>query len=176
MSEKIEEAIKTIISYIGDDPSRLDLVATPKNVVSYLKRMFCGYDYDFSQVESSLMENNGYEQIISMDQIPFTSFCEHHMLPFSGMIKISYVPYRKIIGLGKLVKIVEAFSRKLQIQERLNTQIAEYINGLLEPKGVGVFIQASHSCIYMRNDLNAKDNIVKTSYLIGCLKENLKID
>jgi GTP cyclohydrolase I len=171
-TQKLEEAIKTIIDYIGDDVARDELLATPKNVASYLKNMFCGYNYDFSQIESNLMENNDYEQMIIMDKIPFTSFCQHHMLPFTGMVKISYFPDKKIIGLGKLVKIVEAFSRKLQIQEKLTIEIANYINALLKARGVEVVIEANHSCIYMKNDLNEKNYVVKTSHMIGCLKEN----
>lgn len=174
MSEitKLTKAIKTIISYIGDDPTREELISTPQNVISYLKKIFSGYNYDFSHIELAIMENNNYNQLITMDKIPMTSFCQHHLMPFNGKVKISYFPDKKIIGLGKLIKIVEAFSRKLQIQENLTLEIANYINILLQPKGVGVLIEAKHSCIYLRNDLNDKDYVVRTSHLIGCLKED----
>jgi len=170
-TKKLKEAINTIIRYIGDDPTRKELLNTADNITATIKNIFSGYNYDLSGIEADTIENESYDEVIILDNIEMISFCQDHFLPFTGKVKIAYIPNRKIIGIGKLIKIVEAFSRK--IQESLTIDIANYIDSILKPRGVGVFIEASHACIYLRGNLEQKNYSVKTCHLIGCLKDNV---
>jgi GTP cyclohydrolase I len=165
-TEEALQAINIIMRYVGEDVLRPELKNTPLNIISGLKELFSGYDFSPEKLSDDLLDNQKYNQLIIMDNIKFTSFCEHHALPFTGNIKIGYLPSGKIIGFGKIIKIIEACTKKLQLQERLTFEIASLIEKILQPKAVGVRIKASHSCISMRN--SCQDRVsVKTNHLLG---------
>jgi len=171
--EKAEEAIKTIIEWIGEDPGREGLKSTPRRVIKAFKEYFQGYSQDaksflsktFSQVE-------GYDDMVVEKNITVESHCEHHMAPIIGVAHIAYIPAKKIVGLSKLSRVVEAFSKRLQTQEKLTMQIAKTLMDTLDARGVAVTIDATHQCMTMRGVRKAKASTVTNCYL-GLLKEDL---
>ena len=171
--EKAEEAIRTIIKWIGEDPDREGLKSTPKRVTKAFKEYFQGYSQDaksflsktFSQVE-------GYDDMVVEKNITVESHCEHHMAPIIGVAHIAYIPTKNIVGLSKLARVVEAFSKRLQTQEKLTMQIAKTLMDTLEARGVAVTIDAAHQCMTMRGVKKAKASTVTNHYL-GLLKEDL---
>ena len=168
-----EQAFKTIIKWIGEDPNREGLIGTPKRLIKAFKEYFQGYSQDaksflrktFSQVE-------GYDDMVVEKNITIESHCEHHMAPIIGVAHIAYIPTKKIVGLSKLSRVVEAFSKRLQTQEKLTMQIAKTLMDTLEARGVAVTIDATHQCMTMRGVKKAKASTVTNHYL-GLLKEDL---
>lgn len=145
-----EAAVKTLIEYIGEDPSREGLVETPARVVRAFAEHFSGYHVDPTSILQKRFEADGYDGPIVLEDIDFVSHCEHHLAPFFGKVKISYVPNGRVVGLSKLARLVDVFAKRLQLQERMTLQIAQTIRDVLEPKAVLVEVKASHSCLNFR--------------------------
>lgn len=171
-TKKIEKLAKQLLKEIGEDPKRDGLKETPHRFAESYKKIFEGYDKDPSKMLTQF-DGENYDEMIICKDIDFYSTCEHHMLPFFGKISIGYIPDKKIIGISKLPRIVEIFSRRLQNQERLTMQIAETLNKLLKPKGVGVVIKAKHLCMMARG-VEKQNTLMTTSSCRGLFKNNAK--
>ena len=170
-SSAMEENIHDILAAIGEAPEREGLLDTPKRVRQSLAFLTQGYQQDPYEILGSAMFEEPYDEMVLVKDIEFYSLCEHHLLPFFGRAHIAYIPDGHIVGLSKLPRLVEVFSRRLQVQERLTTQIAETIWELLAPKGVGVVVEADHLCMMMRGVQKQQSHTV-TSCLLGSFKEN----
>ena len=161
------EVIRDLISIIGDNPFREGLIDTPKRVLKSYDEIFSGYSQNAREILSTTFEEDiSYNQIILSRDIPFSSFCEHHMLPFTGKAHVAYLPNKKVVGLSKLARVVDMFAKRLQIQEKMTDQIADAIFDVLQPKGVGVMITAHHTCMSMRG-VNKQDSQMLTTALRG---------
>ena len=170
-----EEAFKTIIRWIGEDPDREGLRETPKRVVKAFKEYFAGYYKDaYSVLKKTFGDVDGYDDMVVEKNITLESHCEHHMAPIIGVVHIAYIPNKKVVGLSKLARTVEVFSKRLQTQERLNMQIAKTLMEGLEAKGVAVTIDAAHQCMTMRGIKKEKATTV-TNYYLGSFKDDLSI-
>ena len=173
--KEAEEAIKKLLSWIGEDPSREGLQETPKRVVKAFKEYFKGYhqnaDKDLSKTFGDV---EGYDDMVIEKNITLESHCEHHMAPIIGVAHVSYIPNKKVVGLSKLARTVEIFSKRLQTQERLTMQIAKTLMSALDAKGVAVTIDAAHQCMTMRGIKKEKATTV-TNYFLGSFKEDLSI-
>jgi len=162
-----EEAIRTLLRYIGEDPDREGLRATPERVARAYKDWFGGYDDDpVAFLRRTFHEVDGYDEMIVLRDIHFESHCEHHMAPIIGRVHIGYLPNRGVVGISKLARVVEAFSRRLQVQETLTAQIAHCINDVLRPKGVGVVVEGVHQCMTTRGVRKSGVSMI-TSQLLG---------
>ena len=171
--EKAEEAIKTIIEWIGEDPNREGLISTPRRVVKAFKEYFKGYSEDPSKyLSKTFTEVEGYDDMVIEKNISIQSHCEHHMAPIVGVAHVAYVPSSKVVGLSKLARVVEVFSKRLQTQERLTMQIAKTIMNVLQPRGVAVTIDASHQCMTNRG-VKKENTTTVTNYFLGVFKEDL---
>ena len=171
--KQAEEAFKTILTWIGEDPSREGLVETPKRVVKAFKEYFKGYTQDATKdLLKTFGDVNGYDDMVIEKNITLESHCEHHMAPILGVAHVAYIPKKKVVGLSKLARTVEIFSKRLQTQERLTMQIAQTLMTALEPKGVAVTIDAAHQCMTMRGIKKEKATTV-TNYFLGSFKEDL---
>ena len=173
--KEAEEAFKLILKWIGEDPKREGLLDTPKRVVKAFKEYFGGYDKDAIQMlQKTFGDVEGYDDMVVEKNISLESHCEHHMAPIIGVVHIAYIPNKKVVGLSKLARTVEVFSKRLQTQERLNMQIARALMNGLEAKGVAVTIDASHQCMTMRGIKKEKASTV-TNYYLGTFKDDLGI-
>ena len=171
--EKAEEAIKTIIEWIGEDPKREGLKSTPKRVIKAYKEYFQGYDQDPKEyLAKTFTEVEGYDDMVIEKNISIRSHCEHHMAPIVGVAHVAYIPSNKVVGLSKLARVVETFSKRLQTQERLTMQIANTIMSVLQPRGVAVTIDASHQCMTNRGVKKEKATTI-TNYFLGAFKDDL---
>ena len=171
--EKVEEAIKTIIEWIGENPEREGLKSTPKRVVKAYKEYFQGYDLDPAEyLTKTFTEVEGYDDMIIEKDISIRSHCEHHMAPIIGVAHVAYIPSKKVVGLSKLARVVEAFSKRLQTQERLTMQIAKTVMSVLQPRGVAVTINAVHQCMTNRGIKKEKTTTI-TNYFLGAFKDDL---
>ena len=171
--QKAEEAIRTIIQWIGEDPEREGLKSTPKRVIRAFKEYFQGYKEDpASYLKKTFTEVEGYDDMVIEKNISIRSHCEHHMAPIIGVAHVAYIPSKKVVGLSKLARVVEAFSKRLQTQERLTMQIAKTIMHVLQPRGVAVTIDAMHQCMTSRGIKKEKTTTV-TNYFLGAFKEDL---
>lgn len=170
--DQAEEAVRTLIRWLGDDPGRAGLLDTPKRVVKSYLECFSGYDQDpVKIINKTFSEIDGYNGMVLLRDINFVSFCEHHLLPFKGVANVAYMPDKKVVGLSKIARIVDILSKRLQIQERLTAQIANMINSCLGPLGVAVSIVAEHECMSCRGA--SKDGVkVKTHQLLGVFSED----
>jgi GTP cyclohydrolase I len=149
--EEAERAIRTLIRWAGDDPAREGLLDTPKRVARAFKEWFSGYEEDpYVFLKATFEEIEGYDEMVVLRDIRFESHCEHHMAPIIGKAHIAYLPDRRVVGISKLARIVEVYSKRLQIQEKLTAQIANTISEVLEPQGVAVAIEATHQCMTTR--------------------------
>ncbi|MEZ5926461.1 MAG: GTP cyclohydrolase I FolE [Hyphomicrobiaceae bacterium] len=149
--EEAEEAVRTLIAWAGDDPRREGLKDTPKRVVNAYREFFRGYEEDpLGELNRTFEDVAGYDDIVMLRDIDMNSHCEHHMIPFIGKAHIAYFPSEKVVGISKLARVVEIFSRRLQTQETMTSQIADAINRALEPRGVAVMIEAIHQCMSLR--------------------------
>ena len=171
--QKAEEAIQTIIQWIGEDPEREGLKSTPKRVIKAYKEYFQGYmENPEKYLTKTFTEIEGYDDMIIEKNISIRSHCEHHMAPITGFAHVAYIPLKKVVGLSKLARVVEAFSKRLQTQERLTMQIAKTIMNVLQPRGVAVTIDAVHQCMTDRGIKKEKTTTV-TNYFLGAFKEDL---
>lgn len=171
-NEKIVKLTRELIQLIGEDPDREGLKKTPERIARSFEKLFGGYDKDPSQILTEF-DSESYDEMIICKDIDFFSTCEHHMLPFFGKVHIGYIPNKKIIGISKLPRIVDIFARRMQNQERLTQQIAQNLNLLLKPKGVGVVVEAKHLCMMSRG-VQKQNSIMTTSAAIGLFKNNAK--
>ena len=171
--KKAEEAIKTIIQWIGEDPEREGLKSTPERVVRAYKEYFEGYkDNPESYLGKTFTEVDGYDDMVIEKNISIRSHCEHHMAPIIGVAHVAYIPAKKVVGLSKLARVVEAFSKRLQTQERLTMQIAKTIMNVLQPRGVAVTIDAAHQCMTNRG-IKKENTTTVTNYFLGAFKDDL---
>ena len=171
--KEAEEAFKKILSWIGEDPNREGLIDTPKRVVKAFKEYFKGYHQNASaDLAKTFGDVEGYDDMVVEKNITLESHCEHHMAPIIGVVHIAYIPNKKVVGLSKLARTVEVFSKRLQTQERLTMQIAKTLMTSLEAKGVAVTIDAAHQCMTMRGIKKEKATTV-TNYYLGSFKEDL---
>ena len=166
---KIEKLIKELLVEIGEDPSREGLLKTPERVAKSYKTLFSGYNIDPASI-ITVFDDEKYDEMIVVKDIEFYSFCEHHMLPFFGKAHIGYIPNGKIVGLSKIPRIVDIFSRRLQNQERITQQVATCLMELLQPKGVGVILESKHLCMMARG-VEKQNSVVRTSAMKGIFKE-----
>ena len=168
-----EEAVKTIIEWIGEDPNREGLKSTPKRVINAFKEYFQGYSETPEKLlEKTFTEVEGYDDMVIEKNISVQSHCEHHMAPIIGVAHVAYIPSNKVVGLSKLARVVEVFSKRLQTQERLTMQIAKTIMNVLQPRGVAVTIDASHQCMTNRGIKKERTTTV-TNYFLGSFKDDL---
>lgn len=168
-----EAAVRTLISWAGDDPTREGLLETPPRVVRAYEEFFAGYGSDPEEFLSKTFEEvDGYDEMVTVRDIDLMSHCEHHMVPIIGKVHVGYLPRTRVVGLSKLVRVVEAFSRRLQIQEKLTVQIADTIDRVLEPKGVAVVIEAGHQCMTTRG-VRKPGSVTVTSRMTGAFRENV---
>ena len=142
--------IADLIRLMGDDPSREGLAGTPDRVIRAYKELFAGYGQNPAEILDTTFDAGSCDQMVIVRGITFTSFCEHHLLPFDGVAHVGYLPQERVVGLSKIPRVVQVFAKRLQIQERLTNQIADAIYGVLDPRGVGVIIEARHSCMSIR--------------------------
>jgi len=171
--KQAEEAFKTILTWIGEDPSREGLLETPKRVVKAFKEYFKGYHQNAEvDLSKTFGDVEGYDDMVVEKNITLESHCEHHMAPIIGVAHVAYIPNKKVVGLSKLARTVEIFSKRLQTQERLTMQIASTLMEALDAKGVAVTIDAAHQCMTMRGIKKEKATTV-TNYFLGSFKEDL---
>ncbi len=161
----MKELIKKILEDLGEDPRRDGLRGTPQRVESALRFLTSGYSQDADKVLNNALFEVKYDEMVIVSDIDFFSLCEHHLLPFFGKVHVAYIPNKKVIGLSKIPRLVEMYSRRLQVQERLTTQIAETINKKIDPQGVGVVIDAQHMCMMMRGVEKQNSRAISSSML-----------
>lgn len=167
-----EAAVRTLISWAGDDPGREGLRDTPRRVVSAYREFFAGYEADPVDVlRRTFEETDGYDEIVLLRDIRFESHCEHHMAPIIGRAHIAYLPRHRVVGISKLARIVDIYARRLQIQEKMTAQIANTINDILEPLGVAVVIEAAHHCMTTRG-VHKPGAVMTTSRMLGAFRED----
>ncbi|MBT7574824.1 GTP cyclohydrolase I FolE [Candidatus Pelagibacter sp.] len=171
--KEAEEAFKTILTWLGEDPNREGLLETPKRVMKAYKEYFSGYKVDPSKVlEKTFGDVDGYDDMVLQKNISIQSHCEHHMAPIIGKAHVAYIPKERVVGLSKLARVVEVFSKRLQTQERLTMQVAKTLMESLDAKGVAVTIDSTHQCMTMRGIKKEQASTV-TNYYLGQFKEDL---
>jgi GTP cyclohydrolase I len=167
-----EAAVRTLIKWAGDDPDREGLLDTPARVARSYKELFEGYESDpRAYLERTFEEVGGYNQLVVLKDIRFVSFCEHHMLPVVGVAHVGYLPTDRVVGISKLARVVRGYAKRLQIQEKMTAEIATAIEEVLRPQGVGVVIEAEHSCMTLRG-VNVPGAKLTTSALLGVVKDD----
>lgn len=167
-----EAAVRTLIQWAGDDPAREGLLETPARVARSYRELFAGYEIDPLQyLEKTFEEVGGYDELVVLKDIRFVSFCEHHMLPVVGKAHVAYLPTDRVVGISKLARVVRGFARRLQIQEKMTSEIAQAIQTVLKPQGVGVVIEAEHSCMTLRG-VNVPGASLSTSCLLGVVRDD----
>ncbi len=170
--EQVEEAVRTLLRWAGDDPSREGLLETPARVARSYEEFFSGYAIDpVAVLERTFEEIDGYDEIVLLRDIRVESHCEHHMVPIIGRAHVAYLPHRRVVGISKLARVVDAYARRLQIQEKMTAQIANTIQEVLEPRGVAVVIEAAHQCMTTRGVHKAGVTMV-TSHMLGAFRDN----
>ena len=171
--EKAEEAVKVLIQWLGEDPGREGLLSTPKRVMKAYKEYFKGYSLDPKKyLTKTFSDVEGYDDMVIEKNISIQSHCEHHMAPIIGVAHVAYIPSKRVVGLSKLARVVEVFSKRLQTQERLTTQIAKTIMEALQPRGVAVTIDAAHQCMTNRG-VKKENTTTVTNYFLGAFKDDL---
>ncbi|HEX5410567.1 MAG TPA: GTP cyclohydrolase I FolE [Terriglobia bacterium] len=169
-ADPLEEAVRTTLRELGEDPEREGVLNTPRRVAKSLRFLTSGYHQDVKKVLNGAVFSVAYDEMVILKDIEIFSMCEHHMLPFFGRCHVAYVPTEKVIGLSKLPRLVDVFARRLQIQERLTTQIAETIMETIKPQGVGVIIEARHLCMIMRG-VEKQNSVAVTSSMLGIFRD-----
>jgi GTP cyclohydrolase I len=170
--EQAEEAVRTLLKWAGDDPTREGLLDTPKRVVKAYEEFFKGYDGNPKEILSTTFEEvAGYDEMIVLRDINFNSHCEHHMVPFTGKVHVAYLPKSKVVGLSKLARLVDVYAHRLQIQEKFTAEIANTLNDILHPKGVAVVVEATHMCMTMRG-VKKHGTVMQTSKLLGLFRSD----
>jgi GTP cyclohydrolase I len=171
--KEAEEAFKTILTWLGEDPTREGLLETPKRVMKAYKEYFAGYKVDPSKIlDKTFGDVDGYDDMVIQKNISIQSHCEHHMAPIIGKAHVAYIPKERVVGLSKLARVVEVFSKRLQTQERLTMQVAKTLMESLDAKGVAVTIDSTHQCMTMRGIKKEHASTV-TNYYLGQFKEDL---
>ncbi len=168
-SATYEELVREMLIRLGEDPNREGLARTPARVEKAMQFLVKGYKDDPEALLREALFTVGYDEMVIVKDVEMFSLCEHHLLPFFGKVHVAYIPNGKVIGLSKIPRLIEAFSRRLQIQERLTTQIAEAIQNTVEPQGVGVVIEARHLCMMMRG-VEKQHSSAVTSSMLGCFR------
>ena len=167
-----EEAVRTLIRWAGEDPAREGLLDTPKRVVKSYEEFFKGYDEDPRAIlNRTFKEVEGYDEMVVLRDINFDSHCEHHMVPFTGRMHVAYIPNKKVVGISKLARLVDVYAKRLQIQEKLTSQIANTLNEILQPKDVAVVVEATHMCMTMRG-VRKHGTVMQTSKLLGIFRSD----
>ena len=170
--EEAEEAVRTLLAYSGDDSEREGLKDTPARVIRSFDEFYSGYLKDPVEIlERTFEETNGYDEMVLLKNIMFVSHCEHHMAPIIGKVHVAYLPRGRVVGISKLARVVEVYARRLQIQEKMTAQIANAINGVLEPGGVAVIIEAEHHCMTTRG-VNKPGVSMTTSKMLGAFRDD----
>jgi len=169
---KVEQAFRDVFRWIGEDPDRDGLRETPSRLARAFQEYFAGYRQDPEQIlQKTFEETDGYDEMVVLRGIPFESHCEHHVAPIIGRAWVAYVPNRRVVGISKLARVVEAYAKRLQIQERLTAQVANTIEKVLKPQGVAVVIKAAHHCMSSRGvHMHGTDMV--TSRMLGCFRDN----
>ncbi|MBF0664577.1 MAG: GTP cyclohydrolase I FolE [Brevundimonas sp.] len=169
-----EAAVRTLIRWAGDDPDREGVLDTPARVARSYRELFAGYDVDpRAYLERTFEEVGGYDELIVLKDVRFVSFCEHHMLPVVGRAHVGYLPTDRVVGISKLARVVHGFARRLQIQEKMTSEIAVAIQEVLRPQGVGVVVEAEHSCMTLRG-VNTAGSSLTTSHLSGVIRDDAR--
>ncbi len=170
--EEVEDAFRTIIRATGEDPSRDGLLETPKRAANAFKEYFAGYQKDPEAIlQKTFEEIEGYDEMVVLRGIPFESHCEHHLAPIIGRAWVAYVPNGHVVGISKLARVVDAYAKRLQIQEKMTAQIANTVNKVLNPQGVGVIVKAEHHCMTTRG-IHKRGTDMVTSRMLGCFRDN----
>ncbi|GAB3339589.1 GTP cyclohydrolase I FolE [Marilutibacter aestuarii] len=172
--EQAEAAVRTLLSWAGDDPGREGLADTPKRVVKAYSDWFSGYETDPAEyLKRTFEEVEGYDEMIVLRDIEFESHCEHHMAPIIGKAHVGYLPDGKVVGISKLARVVESFARRLQVQEKMTAQIAQVIQDVLQPRGVGVVIVGAHECMTTRG-VHKRGVSMITSKMLGSFRDDAR--
>ncbi len=169
----IEDAVRTILSEIGEDPDRSGLAETPARIERLYLELTAGYAMDPREVLNDAVFEVDYSEMVVVKDIPFHSLCEHHLLPFAGSAAVAYIPDHRVIGLSKIPRVVDMYARRLQIQERLTQQVADFLMDQLSPKGVGVVVEATHLCASMRG-VRKPGMVMTTSAVLGLFRSSDK--
>ncbi len=170
--EQAEAAVRVLLRWAGDDPSREGLRDTPSRVARSYREFFSGYAVDpAALLARTFEETDGYDEIVLLRDIRLESYCEHHMVPIVGRAHVAYLPHRRVVGISKLARVVEAYAKRLQIQEKLTAQIANTVNDVLQPRGVGVIIEANHQCMSTRGVHKPGVSMV-TSRMLGAFRDD----
>ena len=171
-ASEAEAAVRTLIRWAGDNPDREGLLDTPRRVAKSYRELFAGYEIDpVALLERTFQEVDGYDEVVLLRDIRLESYCEHHMVPIIGRCHVAYLPRDRVVGISKLARVVDAYSKRLQIQERLTVQIATTIDQVLQPRGVGVVIEAGHQCMTTRGVHKPGVSMV-TSRLTGAFRDD----
>jgi len=172
--EAAEDAVRTLIRWAGDNPGREGLLGTPQRVTKSYQEYFAGYDIDpMELLQRTFEEVDGYDEMVLLRDIPFESHCEHHLAPIIGKAHVAYMPRSRVVGISKLVRVVDAYARRLQIQEKMTAQIANAIEEVLEPKGVAVVIEAAHQCMTTRG-VHRPGVAMVTSRMLGLFRSDAR--
>jgi GTP cyclohydrolase IA len=170
--EEAEAAVRVLLRWAGDDPDREGLQETPARVVRSYEEFFSGYAIDpVALLERTFEETDGYDEIVLLRDIRLESYCEHHMVPIVGRAHVAYLPYRRVVGISKLARVVDAYAKRLQLQEKLTTQIANTVNDVLKPRGTAVILEAAHQCMTTRG-VHKPGVTMVTSRMLGAFRDN----
>lgn len=174
--KQAEDAVRTLIAFAGDNPDREGLIETPKRVVNAYREFFAGYEADPEKILGKTFEEvEGYDDLVLLKNMRFESHCEHHMVPFIGKAHIAYIPNRKIVGISKIARLLDAYAKRLQTQETMTSQIANMIEKTLSPLGVAVLVDAEHQCMTTRGVYKAGTSTV-TKTMLGIFKSDPKVE
>lgn len=168
--DTLQEAVRTIIRELGEDPKREGILKSPERVAKALRYLTSGYHQDVDKVLNGALYSVAYDEMVIVKDIEVFSLCEHHLLPFFGRCHVAYLPNQKVIGLSKIPRLVDVFARRLQVQERLTTQIAEALMDKIKPQGVGVIVEAKHLCMVMRG-VEKQNSVAVTSHMMGVFRD-----
>lgn len=170
--EEAEDAVRTLIRWAGDDPKREGLRDTPKRIVKSYEEYYKGYETDPCEIlKRTFQEVEGYDEMIVLRDINFSSHCEHHMVPFTGRVHVAYIPTNKVLGISKIARLVDVYAKRLQIQEKMTAQIAHTLDDMLKPRGVAVVVEATHMCMTMRG-VQKPGTVMQTSQLLGIFRSD----